>query len=115
MRQPFAHSAVLDMAGEADLGAPGAAITVELCGDWEHPPPCPLAPHHTDAGRDGDVVRLRILFAAEADAETTVRERIHAALASGQLGETRWRLRESAADAVRPAERDHAARLAAGS
>ena len=37
------------MPAPADDGAPGAAVTVALCGHWEHPPPCPLAPHHTRA------------------------------------------------------------------
>jgi hypothetical protein len=41
MRQPFAHDAVLAMPAGGDLGAPGAAITVALCGHWEHAPPCP--------------------------------------------------------------------------
>ena len=35
-------------------GAPGGAITVALCGSWDHEPPCPLAPHHTRAHRSGD-------------------------------------------------------------
>jgi hypothetical protein len=63
MREVFAHDAVLAMGSGEDLRAPGGAITVALCGSWEHEPPCPLAPHHTAAERDGDVVRLRILFA----------------------------------------------------
>jgi hypothetical protein len=42
------HAATLLMAdAAADAAAPGAAITVALCGSWEHPPPCPLAAHHT--------------------------------------------------------------------
>ena len=43
----FVHEAFLSMAPGNDIAAPGAAITVELCGRWEHEPPCPLAPHHT--------------------------------------------------------------------
>jgi len=43
MRQAFAHEAILVVQPQADLRAPGAAITVALCGHWEHQPPCPLA------------------------------------------------------------------------
>jgi hypothetical protein len=50
-RQAFAHAAVVELIG--DDRAPGGAITVALCGSWSHDPPCPLAPHHTDALRDG--------------------------------------------------------------
>jgi hypothetical protein len=106
-RTPFAHDAVLAMGPTEDDRAPGGAITVALCGSWEHEPPCPLAPHHTRAERNGEEVRLRILFAAEAVDEPRVRALIHDSLASSG----RWRLLESSASAVRPAEREHAARL----
>jgi hypothetical protein len=118
MRQAFAHEAILDLAPDADPRAPGAAITVALCGHWEHQPPCPLAPHHTEADRVGDEVRLRVLFAAEPELEGTVRERIDAALADGQLsgpdGVNEWRLRASRPAEVSAEERDHANRLVHG-
>src|SRR5690606_31200200 len=102
---------------DADPHAPGAAITVALCGHWEHEPPCPLAPHHTAVERAGDEVRLRVLFAAEPDAVPDVRRRIDAALADGVLDgpdgvSTRWRLRAARAGAVRADETEHAERLA---
>jgi hypothetical protein len=106
-RTPFAHDAVVTMNPTEDDRAPGGAITVALCGSPEHEPPCPLAPHHTGAERNGDEVRLRILFAAEPDDERRVRALIDAALASGQG----WRLVSAGASAVRPAEQDHADRL----
>jgi hypothetical protein len=115
-RQPFAHDAVLAMAAAEDDRAPGGAITVALCGNWEHPPPCPLAPHHTAAHRSAEEVRLRILFAAEPDDEQRVRATIAEALARGagdrpDGGRTTWRLVSAAASEVRPEEREHAARL----
>jgi len=115
-REPFAHDAVLAMAADADDRAPGGAITVALCGSWEHEPPCPLAPHHTGARRDGDQVHLRILFAADPADEQRVRATIDDALARGSGdtpdgGRTTWRLVSAAASEVRPAEREHAARL----
>jgi hypothetical protein len=117
VRHVFAHDAVVDMGPDHDIGAPGAAITVALCGSWEHEPPCPLAPHHTAAERDGRAVRLRVLFAADPDDEPVVRRRIEAALASSEL-ETptgalaRWRLVSTHGATVRPDEADHGERLA---
>ena len=118
MRAVFAHDAVLAMEADQDLGAPGGAITLALCGSWDHPPPCPLAPHHTTAQRDGDVVRLRILFAAEPGDEAEVRRRITDALAAGKV-ETptgacvRWQVGSEGPGEVRPEESDHGRRLAA--
>jgi hypothetical protein len=104
MRHAYAHDAVLELAPDADLAAPGGAITAELCGHWEHAPPCPLAPHHTAAQRRGDLVQLRILFATEPDQEGEVRERIGRALAP-------WDVRSCVAGDVQPDERAHAGRL----
>lgn len=119
MREAFAHEAVLRMAPGADDQAPGAAVTVGLCGNWEHEPPCPLAPHHTRGERVGDDLHLRILFAAEAARETEVRSRIDAALSAGRLRgpngvTTSWTLRSTRHSAVRPPEDDHAERLVRG-
>jgi hypothetical protein len=116
-RAAFAHDAVVHMDGAADVGAPGAAITVALCGHWEHEPPCPLAPHHTGAERCGDDVRLRILFSTDPAQEREVRSRIAAALATGTVvgpdGRTSsWTLLEEQAGVVAPREAAHAARLA---
>jgi hypothetical protein len=88
------------MEAGGDVRAPGAAITVALCGHWEHKPPCPLAPHRTDAQRSGDHVRLRVLFATEPAAEAEVRSRIEAALSQADLTgpdgvTTRWQLRSA--------------------
>jgi hypothetical protein len=115
MRQAFAHEAVLVMEPDADVRAPGAAVTVALCGHWDHEPPCPLAPHRVSAGEDGGELRLRILFAAQPDKEGEVRRLIDRAL-SGQLKfpegfTTPWRLRTSWPGEVSAEETDHAERL----
>ena len=115
-RLGFVHTAVLAMAADADDRAPGAAITVALCGAAEHEPPCPQAAHHTAAHRVGDEVRLRVLFAAEPGDESQVRDLIQGALAVGELPgpggvSTRWRLLGGAADTTRPGEVAHARRL----
>jgi hypothetical protein len=122
MRATFVHTAELIMAADADERAPGAAITLALCGSWEHPPPCPLAAHHTAARRaagPGAAVRLRVLFAAEPQDEPGVRGQIVAALGAGELrgpdgGLTRWRLAAEGPDVVAAEESAHAARLANG-
>ncbi|MGK5558914.1 hypothetical protein ACSNOI_45665 [Actinomadura kijaniata] len=116
MRRAFAHEAVVAMEPGEDIRAPGAAITVALCGHWEHRPPCPLAPHHTDARRSGVRVRLRVLFASEPEAEAGVRARIERVLSgSGLTGPdgvtTRWRLLSARPSAVRADEAGHAERL----
>ncbi|WP_116104128.1 hypothetical protein [Amycolatopsis thermalba] len=108
MRQVFAHDAVLGMAPGADERAPGAAVTVALCGHWEHEPPCPLAPHHVRAEELGDELHVRVLFAAEPGAEREVRHRIDRALSE------RWQVRASRASDVSPAEAGHAERLVRG-
>ena len=118
MRAAFAHDAVLVMGPDADLAAPGGAITHALCGAVEHPPPCPLAPHHTRAQRCADGVAVRVLFAAAPVAEAQVRARIETALATG-YGDapdgtrTSWTLSSSGPGVVSAAEREHAARLVA--
>jgi hypothetical protein len=119
MRQAFAHDAVVVLEPGGDAQALGAAVTVALCGHWEHEPPCPLASHHTAAEPSGAEVRLRVLFAGEPAVEPEVRRRIQAALEGGRLEgpdgvTTRWALRSAAAGAVRDEEADHAARLVSG-
>ena len=116
MRQAFAHDAVVDIEAGGDVRAPGAAITVALCGHWEHEPPCPLAPHHTGAERSGGQVRLRVLFAAEPEAEAGVRRRIVAALSGASLtgpdgATTHWRLRSAQLGRLRADEAQHAEQL----
>lgn len=104
----YVHEARLRIDGAAsDPAAPGAAITVALCGHWGHPPPCPLAAHHTSFSQDGDTVVLRIIFATAASDEGEVRRRIDGALALGALavpggGTARWILLAAGPDATGP-------------
>lgn len=118
VRCAYAHDAVVVLQPGGSPSAPGGAITKALCGTWDHPPPCPLAPHHTANQVSGDTVTLRILFAAEAPDEPRVRRLIDVALALGELTGpdglvTSWRLRSAAAGRVRPSEQSHAAELIA--
>ncbi|MFB9208585.1 hypothetical protein ACFFV7_45910 [Nonomuraea spiralis] len=116
MRTAFAHEATIVMEDDSDVRALGAAITVALCGHWDHEPPCPVAPHHTAADRRDGVVLVRVLFAAEPDAEDEVRSRIDTALARGTLkgpdGVTsRWRLLDTRPGRPRAEELPHAEQL----
>ena len=86
MRTAFAHDAVLDMGPDADLTAPGGSVTLALCGAFDHPPPCPVAPHHTRAERRTDGVAVRVLFATDAAREAEVRAKIDQALARIENG-----------------------------
>ena len=117
MRTPYVHTAVVVLAPGADVARPGGAVTLGLCGSWEHEPPCPLAAHHTGVEAVGDHLRLRILFACEPADEVDVRDRIETALAVGSVagpdGRTsRWTLRGAGPGVVEPAEAAHADRLA---
>ena len=116
MRRAFAHDAIVRLAPGGEDDAPGAAITVALCGHWEHEPPCPLAPHHTRAEPSEDGLRLRTLFVAEPALEGTVRERVDAALQSGAVTgpggvHSTWQLASSGPAEVAPSELEHARRL----
>ena len=114
LRQAFAHDAVLALDPAGDDRAPGGAVA--LCGSVSHEPPCPLAPHHTDARLDGNEVTLRILFAAAPEDESRVRSLVDDALADGEGAapdgvRTSWRLLRSSPSPVRPEEREDADRL----
>ena len=118
MREAYAHEAVVVLGPGGEPCAPGGAITVELCGYWDHPPPCPFAPHHTSVTREGDAVRVRVLFAAEpADeprARAGIERALHAGWTTGPDGtDFTWTLRSSGPEPVRPEEAEHAARLIA--
>jgi hypothetical protein len=116
-REAFAHVAVLTMGPDGDDRAPGAAVTLALCGSWAHEPPCPLAPHHTRADRNGAELTLRVLFAAAPADETSVRRLIDRALETGWGDDpggvrTTWDLVRSRRSSVREDEFAHAQRLA---
>ena len=106
------------MLPDADTRAPGAAITAELCGDWQHEPPCPLPPHATTAeGRGDGELGVRVLFAATPAQEQTVRRAVETALSrqcsSGpDGGETRWEVCSSSPALVRADEQERADRIA---
>jgi hypothetical protein len=116
VRQAYAHDAVVTMPPGGSPNALGGAITIALCGHWDHTPPCPLAPHYVTALADGETVAVRILFATEPSNERRVRSLIAKALATGELagpdgGFATWQLSSAAPGNIRPDEHDHAGGL----
>ena len=69
---------------DGDPAALGAAVTVALCGHWEHDGPCRW-PHHTSPKDDGHDIVVTVCFDASAAEEHTVRALIRSALAAGSL------------------------------
>ena len=117
-RKAFAHDAVIAMQHDDSPNALGGAITKALCGGWDHPPPCPLAPHYVTNVAEGETVTLRVLFATEPANEQRVRSLIGEALATGELtvpdgGVAHWQLRSASPGTVRADEEDLAADLIA--
>jgi hypothetical protein len=118
VKRSFVHEAVLELDGNSDPDAPGAAITTRLCGSYDHTGPCPLAPHNIHrTGATGDIA-LRIVFATDPGQEHTVRGMIRDVLQSGQMigpdGRTSsWRLVQHPRGTRRSAEQQLATRLAA--
>lgn len=117
-RRAFAHDATVAIHPGGDSRAPGGAIANALCGGWDHPPPCPLAPHYVTCSRAGDAVTLRIVFAAEPADEQRVRTLIDRALADGQVtapdgSVATWELRSTTTATLRADEEELAERLIA--
>ncbi len=100
--------AELALAPGVDPRAAGAAVTVALCGHWEHEGPCRW-PHHSAIDADGAPARLRTVVAPGADAEE-VRRRVRAALAA----DPGWELLRCGDSPVAPGEEALARRLAEG-
>jgi hypothetical protein len=82
---PYEYNATVRIADGGDPRAIGGAVTVALCGHWEHDGPCRW-PHHTatipiGSGRRAVTTR----FACSESEEAEVRGQIAAAVASRAL------------------------------
>jgi hypothetical protein len=74
----------LRLAEGADDRAPGGAVTVELCGHWDHEGPCRW-PHHSTITAEGEHHLLLVRFNAPAEELESVNALIEASLQKGQL------------------------------
>jgi hypothetical protein len=115
MVQAFAHEGYLELADGADDRAPGAAVTVSLCGHWDHEGDCRWRHHTAVVERDGSTLTVRTVFASDTAEEAEVRARIVAALESGALdgpdGPSRWEVVRQEAVDLRPCDKRLAGRL----
>ena len=101
--QAYVHEATIVLDQGTNPAAVGAAVTVALCGHWEHEGPCRW-PHNNQIHN----TRFRTIFMATADDEPEVRRRIRAAL-HDQPG---WRVDSDHAREIARDEEELAARLA---
>ena len=82
---------------DADPRAMGGAVTVALCGHWDHEGPCRW-PHHTESQEVAEnTYRVNVRFDAPQSEHAAVSDRINSALQSGaQAGPdgrvSRWSL-----------------------
>lgn len=96
----FVVEAELVLRDGFDPAAVGAAVTVELCGHWEHDGPCRW-PHNSAIEAERDPARFRTLFVADHREAELVRERVETVL----RGESGWRLVSVRSRPVADAER----------
>ena len=104
------------MATDADVRALGGAVSAAVCGAWDHPGPCPLAPHHTAVEQQGERTTVRVLFATEPENEARVRQLITDALSAGAIVDPEgatvvWRYLEGGPAEILNSEVMHAFRL----
>lgn len=120
-RHAYVYEAEVELLADIDPRAVGAAVTVALCGHWEHVGPC-LWPHNNqmaesqisefrlqigEPGLQSDDPRLpmrvfRTLFVCEPADEPVVREKIRTALLTSQ----QWRAHADRARAVAASEQE---------
>lgn len=96
MPPAFVHEADAVLTPEADERALGAAVTVALCGHWQHEGACRWPHLTTIPSRSGTALVARVVFACGAGEESAVRARISRALRTGRLegptGLSEWRV-----------------------
>jgi len=83
MKRSFVQCAEVLLESDADPAGPGGAVTLRLCGSWNHPGPCRW-PHRTSADWDGQRGRIRVVFTAPAEEAAEVSSLIEHALADGE-------------------------------
>ncbi len=82
---PHQLTARVRLAPGGDERAVGGAITVALCGHWEHEGACRW-PHLTEvAPAENGVLGVVVRFDCSAGEESEVRDRITAAISTGRL------------------------------
>jgi hypothetical protein len=95
----YVHTARARLEPGGDPAALGGAVTVGLCGSWEHDGPC-IWPHHSATGAADGLTTLRTVFRARPQHEGEVRRLLEAALGTGRQSgpdgsATDWELLDS--------------------
>ena len=78
----YVLEAELELDAGCDPRAVGAAVTVELCGHWEHEGPCAW-PHNSDIDVEREPALFRTIYVADNDEEPEIHDRIVKSLRSG--------------------------------
>jgi len=105
----FVLEAEITLSRGLDPAAVGAAVTVELCGHWEHEGACRW-PHNSAIDTNEQPARFRTLFVADQSEESDVRERIEASLHGAEA----WRVESVRSRPVAASERALAQLLLTG-
>jgi hypothetical protein len=108
-RRPVAVDVDLRLAADADPRAPGAMVTVALCGHWEHDGPCRW-PHNSRIDDSADPARLRTVAIVEDDERAEVLRRME----DGLRADDRWTVGDFRAREIVDEERALADRLSRG-
>ena len=90
-RRAYVYEAELELAPDADPRAPGGAVTVALCGHWDHEGACRW-PHYTELDSDVAPARLCTVFACGDDEVDAV----HAAIDGAVRNSNEWSVLSSA-------------------
>ena len=105
----YVLEAEIELNEGCDPHAVGAAVTVELCGHWEHDGPCTW-PHNSELDAEREPAVFRTVYVADPGEEPEIRARIERSLRHGgpwEVGDVRRR-------PVAEHERALADRLASG-
>ena len=88
----FTYHALVELI-EGDTRAIGAAVTVALCGHWDHPGPCRW-PHLTTVGASGPGLAVTVAYSCpdeeRAEVESLITGAIRAGVLAGPEGITTW-------------------------
>ena len=90
-RRAYVYEAELELAPGADSRAPGGAVTVALCGHWDHEGPCRW-PHYSEIDTDHAPARLCTVFACPEEEVDDVHAAIDAAVRNADV----WSVTSSA-------------------
>ena len=107
VRSPFVLEAQLVLPADVDRRAPGGAVTVALCGHWEHDGPCRW-PHHNAVSDVGDATMLCTVAVAPQEDRVEVIQRVEDELRT----DPRWKVVAFSVRDVRDDEVELARRLA---